>query len=743
MKTSFHAKVLVPVLTILVLLIAITTWIVDLKISRQFELEALDRVAFSQAVFEKFQTIHTQSLLSQYRNLANEPSLKAISQLKDSETIKRYFGNFIREINAQNLGADVILFTSDNFQNHEGFAVDHSINLEEFQQQSLPAIRRILSQSQTSEDIVLVSDRLFNVVSVPIEVSGHAVGVITFGNEIGDKVATDFQQLTGSEIVFLANNHVVVSTLRSREQKKAFQEELRKFSTPSEHPAGEKIVLADEHFLWRANTFKTEHGASPFQYVLLSSYQDQWKMLQKTQHILLWVRLACLALAASILWFLIRRVTQPLRELRDGAEAVARGDFSHRIEVTSRDECGELAKSFNHMTESVKNSREQLEKTVETLKTTRAQLVQSEKLSGIGEFVAGVAHELNNPLTAVIGFAELLQQSDVDEKHRMFSRRIVQSAERCHKIVQNLLSFARQHTPERKLTQLNAIVESVIDILQYEMRTSNIVLNKELQTGLPPLLADAHQLQQVFLNILNNARQAMEGRANASVRIATRAVGDRLEVIFQDNGPGISEENLSKIFNPFFTTKPVGKGTGLGLSLSYGIIQEHGGSIRVESKVGEGTTFVIDLPAAEQERGFTSENKSDAQVVQANGARVLVIDDEEILLELTREILGSSGYAVETVSSGEAALDRIRENQYDIIICDWKMPGLNGRQVFERLQSTNPKMAARLIFMTADVMSESTQEFLKSNNKQCLSKPFSLKEFRSAVQQFSENLGKH
>lgn len=389
------------------------------------------------------------------------------------------------------------------------------------------------------------------------------------------------------------------------------------------------------------------------------------------------------------------------------------------------------------MTENLKSSRDQLEKTVETLKTTRAQLVQSEKLSGIGEFVAGVAHELNNPLTSVIGFAELLHQQDVDEKQKKFSKRIVQSAERCHKIVQNLLSFARQHTPERKQASLNTIVESVIDILQYELRTSNIEIKKELAPELPPLLADAHQLQQVFLNILNNARQAMEGRTNSWVRVATRRVGEKLEAIFQDNGPGISEENLNKIFNPFFTTKPVGKGTGLGLSLSYGIIQEHGGDIRVQSKLGEGTTFTISLPVSTEAQDSASDRSNTSRFIKANGERVLVIDDEEPLLELVREILAASGYRVETLMDGETALRRLSEKPFDLILCDWKMPGLNGEQVFERLRTANPEMAERLIFMTADVMSEKTQQFLKDNKKVCLSKPFSLREFREVVGEFS------
>jgi two-component system NtrC family sensor kinase len=741
LRISFQAKVLVPVIAILILLMAITTWVANRRISQQLETEGLQRLGTSEAVLKTFQTIHSDNFRSRYQNLANEPSLKAVALLRDPKTLEDYFKDKIQDLNLQNAGADIVLFSSENSETKPHVLFHNSVNIAEFQSNSVSSVTNAFNDRNAIPSIALAGDRLFDVVSVPIIVSRHVAGVITFANEIGDKVASDFSKLTGSEIVFLANDHVVASTLRSEEQKKQFQEYLlhNVSAISPQSKQASKILLANEHFLWRANHFQTEQGASNFNYVLLSSYEDSWRMLQQTQQLLFWVRLAGLAFAVLIMWLLIRRVTQPLRELRDGAEAVGRGDFSHRVEVASHDECGELAKSFNQMTENVKTSREQLEKTVETLKTTRAQLVQSEKLSGIGEFVAGVAHELNNPLTAVIGFAELLQQSDVDEKHRKFSQRIVQGAERCHKIVQNLLSFARQHTPERKSTNLNAVVDSVIDILQYELRTSNIEVKKELQPNLPCLMADGHQLQQVFLNILNNARQAMEGRSNSRVKVLTRKAGDRVEVVFQDNGPGISEENVKKIFNPFFTTKPVGKGTGLGLSLSYGIIQEHGGNISVQSKLGEGTAFTIDLPASEQADVSITNDVSLLDTKSKSGERVLVIDDEEFLLELTEEILNSNGYNVDTVSNGEQGLERLKQNHYDIVLCDWKMPGLNGQQVYEHLLAANPRVAERFVFMTADVMSEKTVQFLKDHGRICLAKPFSVQEFSSVLKKFSQD----
>ena len=302
-------------------------------------------------------------------------------------------------------------------------------------------------------------------------------------------------------------------------------------------------------------------------------------------------------LGTIIVWFLVRKVTRPLRALSESAEAVGKGDFSRRVEVTSRDECGELAAVFNQMTENVKRSKDQLESTVDTLKTTQAQLIQSEKLSGIGEFVAGVAHELNNPLTSVMGFAELLKHTDTNPQHQKQLDMIHKSAMRCTKIVQSLLSFARRHQPERKLSSVNELVEGAVEFLQYQLRTSNIEVTTRLDSQLPKTMLDPHQVQQVFLNIINNARQAIEAhQPKGRISITSEHCGQNIRVTFQDNGPGIPEGHLSKVFDPFFTTKEVGKGTGLGLSLCYGIIREHGGTITVRSRPGEGAAFVVELP---------------------------------------------------------------------------------------------------------------------------------------------------
>jgi signal transduction histidine kinase/DNA-binding response OmpR family regulator len=247
----------------------------------------------------------------------------------------------------------------------------------------------------------------------------------------------------------------------------------------------------------------------------------------------------------------------------------------------------------------VEEKAQRLEEAYRRLEEAQRQLIQTEKLAAIGQLAAGVAHEINNPLTGILGFAQLLiQEEGLTPQQREDLESIYKQSQRCRTIIQNLLQFSHRKEPKMEDIDMAPLVETTLKLVQYDFKTSGIELAVDVPSGLPPIHGDPNQLQQVFLNLLTNARQALEPKkAGGKISISAVAREGWVVLEFSDNGTGIPQEHLGKIFDPFFTTKPVGKGTGLGLSISYGIIQQHQGKIRAESAPGKGSTFVIELPA--------------------------------------------------------------------------------------------------------------------------------------------------
>jgi signal transduction histidine kinase/CheY-like chemotaxis protein len=749
-EVSFSTKVIVPVVATMILLIAVTVWMVNTRITHQFQAEAARSLAYAEGSIRTSRNFHIKALFDRFGSIPDQPRYRAVflHSPGDAPTIKYS----LDEMRTNKEEIDIIVYAST--QKPQTFVAsarrDASLSVPEFEAASSSVIDDCLNREEERADTIQVGFRVFDVVSLPVYGVGRdLIGALTVGSEIVHRTALEMKEATQCEVVLLSHGRVIASTVGRTELHNQFYkifESCMADSGQTKRPG--RVPVGEEHYFCSAGTFPGLSGEGKLGYLLLASYEQPLRSLHLTQQILVGVSALAVLLGAGITWFLVRRVTAPLRALSASAEAVGKGDFSQRVQVKSRDECGELAAVFNQMTENLKRSREQLESTVETLKTTQAQLVQSEKLSGIGEFVAGVAHELNNPLTSVMGFSELLAKADQDPQHKRHLELIYKSAQRCQKIVQNLLSFARRHAPERKLSSINDLVEVAVDFLAYQLRTSNIEVITRLDKYLPKALVDPHQLQQVFLNLINNARQALENhQPRGVIRISTETAGRKVRITVQDNGPGIQEKNLSKVFDPFFTTKEVGKGTGLGLSLCYGIVKEHGGSIVVRSKLGEGAAFTIDLPLADDEGGDDEVEEETTPVqrklvrkplgrsrrLEGAGRKVLVIDDEEAILEMVRETLSEQGYEVDVVRDGESALRRVNQKTYDLALCDWKMPGLNGQQVYERLRASHPALSERLIFITGDVINDKAQTFLRETNKVCLSKPFSLVEFRAAI----------
>jgi len=382
-------------------------------------------------------------------------------------------------------------------------------------------------------------------------------------------------------------------------------------------------------------------------------------------------------------------------------------------------------------------------KNVTELKMAQRHLLQAEKLGAIGEVVSGVAHELNNPLAGVLGYAQLLMGGPMEARQQRSVERIFESALRCQKIVQNLLAFARQHPAEKRYLGLNGIIEKTLDLKAYQLKVNNIKVVRHLDPDLPKTMLDFNQIQQVLLNVINNAQYSMsthQGQGTLSVRTTLREGTIRVEI--EDDGPGIARDVLGRIFDPFFTTKPVGEGTGLGLAVSYGIIKAHGGRIWADSMPGRGTRILVEVPVRPQEgaAGQASETLQEAQGPPGRSLRILAIDDEAVLLDLLVDALGREGHRVDTAGSAREALQKIEGDPYDILVCDLKMPEMDGRQLYEILQGRRPEMIERIIFASGDTIHPDTRRFIERSGRPCIDKPFKLETLSGVIARLASTL---
>ena len=367
------------------------------------------------------------------------------------------------------------------------------------------------------------------------------------------------------------------------------------------------------------------------------------------------------------------------------------------------------------------------------------QTLQSEKLAALGQTVSGVAHELNNPLATILTWSERLAATSLDNKTKQGIEIVRSESERAAKIVRNLLTFARKRHTTRTMVDLNEVVRETLTLRAYEHRVTNITVFDAFAEGLPPVFADPHHLKQVLLNLIINADQAMlaaHGRGTLILRTWHDAEKDLVLLEVNDDGPGVPDDVQTKIFDPFFTTKAVGTGTGLGLTVAYAIMQEHGGQIRVRSKGNEGCSFFLDFPASNNPK-WRKNTLGEKEVLlpgtSFKTAVILVIEDEIALATAVVETLVDAGFTVDRAANGEEALTRIENKIYDLVICDLKMPKMDGRAFFESLVQRKPALAKNCLFVTGDVAGAETEHFLQETGCRWLAKPFRLRDLLQAT----------
>jgi len=370
----------------------------------------------------------------------------------------------------------------------------------------------------------------------------------------------------------------------------------------------------------------------------------------------------------------------------------------------------------------------------EQLERQQEALAQQEKLAAMSSLLANVAHELNNPLAVVMIQADLLREEADNSPLAAYADEITQAAERCVEIVHHFLALARQQPPMRTEVDLNTVIAAAMRLLAYPLQVDTITVTLHLDPDIPPLWADPHQLQQVVVNLVTNAHQALrESTGPRQLTLTTRVEPALQRVVLEvaDTGPGIPPAIQQRLFEPFFTAKPPGVGTGLGLSLCLGIVEGHGGTIHIESAPGQGAVFRVALPIEPIQA--KAEIPASVALPGVQPKTILIVDDEPGLARALARLLQRDGHTVETVANGHLALERCQSREYDLILCDLRMPELDGPGFYQELQRRHPHLCTRVVFLTGDTLSPEALAFLEHTGVPQMTKPFTAAMIRQVI----------
>jgi len=369
------------------------------------------------------------------------------------------------------------------------------------------------------------------------------------------------------------------------------------------------------------------------------------------------------------------------------------------------------------------------------------QLRQAEKLSALGQMISGVAHELNNPLAVIKGYLELvLAHHTLDPKTRVDLQKAVHESNRAAKLVGNFLSFARNQPARREMVDFNKLVQDVVELRKFDLMVAGAELKLDLDASTPETAADPDQVQQLLVNLINNALHAMlDVSRRRTLKITTMKTPAAVRICVEDSGPGVPIELVGKIFEPFFTTKEVGTGTGLGLSIAHSIMTEHKGKILHQPSSLGGAAFILEFPfapiptATSETTEIVCVKTPEPKTPQGDRGEILILDDEPSIAEMLSEMLEIIGYKATICHMPQRALELLNARRFDVIISDFRMPGMNGRQFFEAVQQKSPELATRIVFLTGDMVSDSTRMFLESVGNPYLAKPFHLANVRETI----------
>jgi signal transduction histidine kinase/CheY-like chemotaxis protein len=441
-----------------------------------------------------------------------------------------------------------------------------------------------------------------------------------------------------------------------------------------------------------------------------------------------------------------RRRQHDIRQLHEElqrriAEQTAMLDRLHASEQGLRHLNETLEQRVTERTAALAQQTQRLEHEISERQRMQEALVQREKLAALGTLLANVAHELNNPLAVATMQLDNLQETWGAGAWTEDLEVLRQAVDRCNSVVQSFLALARQQPPTRQAVALNAVIGDVLVLLGHGLEADGITVQLHLADDLMPLWADANQLHHVVSNLLTNAHDALRHAAPPRhLTVTTAASADRTQVLLTvtDTGPGIPEDLQRRLFEPFFTTKSQRGGSGLGLPLCRSLVEGHHGSIRLTSRPGQGTTVHIALPATAPAVQAPETAPDPAAPAPARGGAILLIDDEAIIVQSLRRLLQRSGYDVTTAATGLKGLAALEARPYEVILCDMRMPDLDGPGFYRELERRHPHLVSRVIFLTGDVLSPDAQAFFTQVHRPHVVKPFNAQEIRRVIRQVLE-----
>ena len=578
----------------------------------------------------------------------------------------------------------------------------------------------------------------------PIVLNGFIIGTLMLGDRIDREFAGRLQQSFDCDVAVLAGDRVVTSTLtESIPAAEAHSLAL----PPDEKAAGPRVTrLAGGEYVTAVLPLGSDARGHVVQIYLLNSLS---KSLGDSNRFLLWIVLTCGLLAALVAgiaaWTVSRSLLRPLESFVGFMRSVA-ASGDHKRRFTGGVTCVEvetLNEAYNHLMESLLAHESRLIQNALDDLDRLERLKESEKLAALGRMLSGAAHEINNPLTGVIGNVDMILRGErLDDDTRERLETVRREGQRVAALVRHLLKISHRDTGQKTAVDVSQVLREVVEMRRHDFVAAGMRLELALASAPVRVLGSELELQQVVLNIVNNAFDALkDGRQSPCLTLTSSVAGDRAVVVFSDNGPGM--KNPKQVFEHFYTTKPVGQGTGLGLSICYAVVQQHGGSISADNVPEGGARFTIDLPLAPtRELRPAAATVPDAQAA-TDGAplhgSVLVVDDEPTLVELQRDILEALGAVVVGAASGSEAIEHLRNRSFDLVVTDVRMPGgISGQDLFRWVELNAPESTRGFVFVTGDNAGDGSREAVAGLGARCVMKPFSIDEY---VQTMRETFG--